>query len=127
MGYVILIVDDSETMRLMLERTLHMTRLPMDEIIKAENGRNALAVLKERWVDLVMTDLNMPEMTGDELIDNIKNDSALKNLPIVVISTEGNETVIQELHDKGIQGYLRKPFTPEHVRDLIINTIGEWK
>ena len=127
MGYVILIVDDSETMRLMLERTLHMTRLPMDEIIKAENGRNALAILKERWVDLVMTDLNMPEMAGDELIDKIKNDSVLKDLPVVVISTEGNETVIQELHEKGIQGYLRKPFTPEHVRDLIIKTIGEWK
>ena len=127
MGYMILIVDDSETMRLMLERTLRMSKLPMDDIIKTENGRKALDVLEERWVDLVMTDLNMPEMSGYELIDSIKNDAALKDLPLVVISTEGNETVIQELYEKGIQGYLHKPFTPEHVYNLIVNTLGEWK
>ncbi|MBD3420472.1 MAG: response regulator [Chitinivibrionales bacterium] len=126
MAYSILIVDDSDTIRAVLERTLHMTKLPLDEIIHAGHGREALNKLNDTWVDIIFTDINMPHMNGIELIDNLKKNAEYAEIPVVIISTEGSTTRIEELKKKGIQGYLRKPFTPENVRDAIIETLGGW-
>ncbi len=125
-AYSIMIVDDSETIRAVLERSLNMTRLPIDKIMQAVNGRDAIEKLTESWIDIVFTDLNMPEMDGVELIDTITTHPEFCDIPVVVISTEGSSTRIDELKKKGIKGYLRKPFTPEKLKETILNTLGDW-
>ena len=74
MAYTIMVVDDSETIRMVLERTIHMTQLPVDEIIHAENGREALKLFKEHSeIDLVLLDIKMPEMDGFAMIEKLEN------------------------------------------------------
>lgn len=126
MAYTILVVDDSETIRNVLQRTLAMTKLPIDEVIQARNGKEALEIIKTRWVDIVFSDINMPEMDGITLFDKMQADAELREVPVVIVSTEGSATRIMELKKKGIKGYLRKPFTPEKIRDVIIETLGAW-
>jgi len=126
MAYTILIVDDSDTIRAVLERTIRMTKLPLDDIVHAVNGKDALAKMRENFFDIVLTDIHMPEMSGIELIDAMKADAEMADIPIVIVSTEGSTQRIQELKKKGIQGYLRKPFTPEGVRDTIVKILGDW-
>jgi two-component system chemotaxis response regulator CheY len=126
MGYTILVVDDSETIRAVLERTIGMTKLPVDGILSAANGRAALDMLNDNWVDIVFTDLNMPVMNGGELIDAMNDDADFRDIPVIVVSTEGSRARIEELRKRGVKGYLRKPFTPENIRDIIIETLGEW-
>ena len=127
MGYTVLLVDDSETIRGALSRAFSMARLPMDEIIQASNGLEAIKVLRSRWVDIVLTDINMPEMDGDELVRAMKGDPALKDIPVAVVSTEGSRTRVDDLRGIGIVGYLRKPCRPEAIRDLLHAVLGEWK
>ncbi len=126
MAYTIMVVDDSETIRMVLERTIGMTKLPVDGIIKAVNGKDALDKLADNWVDIVFTDINMPEMTGIELVDKMNDHPEYKDIPVVIVSTEGSKARIEELRSKGVKGYLRKPFTPENIRDVIIETLGGW-
>lgn len=127
MAYTILVVDDSSIIRSVLERTIAMTKLPVDSILMAQHGKEALALLREKWVDIVFTDINMPEMNGIELFDAMTADPALKEIPVVIISTEGSTQRIAELRKKGVRGYLRKPFTPENIRDMILETLGGWE
>ncbi len=126
MAYTILVVDDSETIRAVLQRTLAMTRLPIESVIEAINGRDALEKLADSWVDIVFTDINMPEMDGISLVDAMIKNPEYKDIPVVVVSTEGSATRIEELRKKGVKGYLRKPFTPESIRDIILQTLGAW-
>jgi two-component system chemotaxis response regulator CheY len=125
-AYTIMIVDDSETIRAVLERSLAMTKLPIDSVIHAVNGKDALEKLKQVWVDIVFSDIHMPEMDGIALVAAMQAHPELREIPIVIVSTEGSSTRIEELKRKGIKGYLRKPFTPEKIRDVIIQTLGEW-
>ena len=126
MGYTVLIVDDSDIIRSVLERTLRMSRLPLDEVVTACNGREGLEKLRDNWVDIVFTDIHMPQMSGIELIDAMNADPELSEIPVVTVSTEGSAARIQELKSKGVQAYLRKPFTPESIRDVVVETLGEW-
>jgi two-component system, chemotaxis family, chemotaxis protein CheY len=126
MAYTVMVVDDSETIRAVLERSLAMTKLPIDSVIHAVNGKDALAKLKQVWVDIVFSDIHMPEMDGIALVAAMQAHPELREIPIVIVSTEGSSTRIEELKRKGIKGYLRKPFTPEKIRDVIIQTLGEW-
>jgi len=126
MAYTIMIVDDSETIRAVLCRTLAMTTLPIDSIVQAVNGKDALDKLNSAWVDIVFSDINMPEMDGITLLETMMAHPEFKEIPVVIISTEGSATRIAELKKKGIKGYLRKPFTPEKIRDVIIETLAAW-
>jgi two-component system, chemotaxis family, chemotaxis protein CheY len=126
MAYTVMVVDDSETIRSVLERSLAMTKLPIDAVIHAKNGKDALEKLKHVWVDIVFSDIHMPEMDGITLVGAMQENPELREIPIVIVSTEGSATRIEELKKKGIKGYLRKPFTPEKIRDIIIQTLGAW-
>ena len=127
MGYTVMIVDDSDTIRAMLVRTLGMTKLPFDDILTARNGVEALEQLREHWIDLVFTDLHMPRMGGFELLETMQSEPSLGEIPVVIVSTEGSSTRIEELKVKGIRGYVRKPFTPEGIRDVILDILGGWE
>lgn len=125
MSYSILIVDDSLPMRSVIKRTLKAAGYGNAELIEAANGQEAINLLKSAWIDIVMTDYNMPVMDGLEFIKRIKKDEVSKDIPVVVISTEGNESKIKEFMDSGAAGYITKPFTAEAIRDLIVNILGE--
>ncbi len=125
MSYSILIVDDSLPMRSVIKRTFKTAGYAGSEFHEAANGVEALNIMKNGWIDIVMTDYNMPVMNGLELIKTIKKEDLLKDIPVVVISTEGNDAKIKEFMDSGAAGYITKPFTPETIRDLLTRILGE--
>lgn len=118
MALNVLIVDDSGVMRAMIKKTLQMTDIDFGNILEAKDGRQGLDMLKSQWMDLVLADINMPVMNGEEMINQMKDDLALKDVPVVVISTEGSETRIERLKGKGVK-FIRKPFTPEIISEVI--------
>jgi two-component system chemotaxis response regulator CheY len=124
MSVSVLVVDDSATVRTIIEKTLRMTNVPLKEFYTAANGQEALDVLMNNWVDLVLTDINMPVMTGIELIERMSTEESLKGIPIVVVSTEGSATRYEELKAKGVRAYIRKPFTPEKFREVFTELLG---
>ena len=124
MAFNILIVDDSSTMRGMVKKVLGMTQLPLGEMWEASNGKEGLEKMRGNWVDLVLADLNMPDMTGQEMIDEMKRDPLLTTLPVVVVSSEGDKTVLDHLAQKGIKEIVRKPFEASLLRQVIERAVG---
>ena len=119
MSMNVLIVDDSATVRAVLEKTLHLANIPTDNVHHAENGAQALQLLQEHEIDIVFADLNMPVMNGLQMIMKLYEQGRLKTLPVVVVSTEGGRQRIDRLLQLGIAGYVRKPFHPEDVRGAV--------
>ena len=126
MAFNILIVDDSSTTRMMISRSLQLARVPVGTLTEAADGEAALALLQESWVDVVIADINMPVMNGIEMMQRMKADEELKSIPIIVISTEGSSERIESLQALGVSAYVRKPFTPEAVRDTFRKVMGDW-
>lgn len=124
MALNVLVVDDSATVRSVIAKTLRLAEVPINELHEASNGEEALVVLKDQWIDLVFSDLNMPVMDGMALVDRMSSDEILKAIPVIIVSTEGSTTRIEELKLKGISGFIRKPFTPEQVREMIDSVLG---
>jgi two-component system chemotaxis response regulator CheY len=116
---IVLIVDDSTTMRRMIRRVIEMTGIPVGEIMEAADGRAALAIMASEPVKLVLADLNMPVMDGFEMIRQMRRSDSLCSIPVIVISAQPNTDQIEQLRRDGVTGYLPKPFTAEDVRDLI--------
>ena len=119
----VLIVDDSSVMRAMIIKTIRMSGLDLGDVYQAGNGKEGLDAARANWVDLVVADINMPVMNGEEMIDQMKADPELSALPTIVISTEGSATRIQRLEKKGVT-FIHKPFTPEIIRDAIQDLTG---
>ena len=124
MALNILVVDDSVTVRAVIRKTLGVAEVPVGELYEAGDGAEALEILKDAWVDLVFADINMPVMTGVEMVEKMAEDGLLKSIPVVVVSTEGSKTRIEELKAKGISAYIRKPFTPEEVKLVVEQITG---
>ena len=123
MAINILIVDDSGVMRSMILKTLRMTGVPLGDIHQAGNGREGLDILEEQWIDLAIVDINMPVMTGEEMIDRMHENPEMKEIPVIVISTEGSKARIERLEHMGV-AFVHKPFTAEIVRDTINRILG---
>jgi two-component system chemotaxis response regulator CheY len=124
MALNVLIVDDSSLTRKAIRRIIEMLDLDINEILDAENGRRALEILDQEKVDLVLADLNMPEMGGIEMIYHMRGNEATKFIPVVVVSTESSTTRIEGLLADGAKDYLHKPFTPEEFREVLMRTVG---
>jgi two-component system, chemotaxis family, chemotaxis protein CheY len=120
----ILVVDDSSLTRKAIRRIIEMTGLEVGTILDAENGRKALDLLHQGRVDLVLADLNMPEMGGIEMIYHMWANEATRSIPVVVISTESSTTRIEGLVANGAKDYLHKPFTPEQMKTIIERVLG---
>lgn len=125
MAYNILIVDDSATIRAIVKKTFNLAEIPVSEFHEAENGKVGLEKLKDRWIDMAFVDINMPVMTGIEMLDEMAEDEMLKSIPVVIVSTEGSKARIEELSKKGVKAYIRKPFTPEVLRDVVKEVMKE--
>ena len=120
----VMIVDDSATMRQMIRRALVMAELDVDEMYEAANGIEALARLAEHEVALILLDINMPTMNGLQLLSRMKQNERFRHIPIVIASTEGSEERIEQIAQFGAAGYLRKPFAPEQLRDVLRPLLG---
>ena len=125
MAYNILVVDDSRTMRMVIIKTIKACGFQVGKFFEAANGNEALGALKDDWIDLVITDYNMPDMDGLTLIGEMKNNEELKTIPVVMVTTEGSQERIQEFMEKGADDYIKKPFSPEVVRDKLKQIMGE--
>ncbi|MBN1594331.1 response regulator [candidate division FCPU426 bacterium] len=113
----VLIVDDSLTMRAILRKLLLLSGLPVGQFVEAGNGREGLQVLKQRWIDLILLDLNMPVMNGLEMIACIRARPEWSNIPVIVVSSESSQSRIEQITASGIH-FIHKPFKPEHVRGI---------
>lgn len=124
MAFNILVVDDSETMRVVIKRTLGMTGIEINELLEAGNGKEALNILEEAWIDVVLSDINMPEMGGIELLKTMKDDEVLKNIPVIFISTEASHTRMDEAKKLGVAAYVKKPFQPETIKEIMLDVLS---
>ena len=123
MALNILVVEDSSVMRTIIIKTLRLSQLPLGDVHEASNGQEALKVLDGNWIDLVLADINMPVMDGEEMINRLRQNPATVDLPVIVVSTEGSETRKEGIMQKGA-GFVHKPFTPEILRDAILKALG---
>lgn len=114
MPYNILIVDDSRVMRLMIARTLSISGMEVGVVREASNGVEALEVLRANPVDLVLLDINMPVMDGEEFLAIVRSDNALKSIAVVIATSESNESRIRRLRLMGAE-FVHKPFRPEEL------------
>lgn len=125
MAYSVLIVDDSPVMRSFIRRVLALSGFEVGEYVEAGNGEEALTQLAAHRVDVILTDINMPRMNGEELLRRLCADGVLKTTPAVVISTDATNERIVRMIELGAQGYMSKPFTPETLREEIERVLGE--
>ena len=120
----VLIVDDSSVMRKILERSLRQAGVELTSAFQAGNGAEALAVLAESQVDLILCDINMPVMDGLEFVKQLPGVENAKGAPVIMITTEGSESHVVQALSAGAKGYIRKPFTPEQVKDHVLPLLG---
>ncbi|MEW6234413.1 MAG: response regulator [Candidatus Omnitrophota bacterium] len=125
MSLSILVVDDSRVVHAVIAKTLEMAEIPVKKIFDAMNGKEALDILRSNPIDLVFSDIHMPIMDGVEMIENMWADDQLKKIPVVVVSSEGSQTRVKELVNFGVKSYIRKPFTPEMIREVVDKVMGE--
>jgi two-component system chemotaxis response regulator CheY len=119
MALNILIVDDSTAIRKILIRVLRQTGLVIGEVFEARDGLEALEIVKNHPLNLVLSDINMPNMDGLSLLAELKASEAWRNLPVVMITTEGSEEKVGQAIRLGSAAYIRKPFTAEQIQEKI--------
>jgi two-component system, chemotaxis family, chemotaxis protein CheY len=112
-----LVVDDSTTMRRIIINTLH--KIGYAECAEASNGREGVEQLATKGADMVITDWNMPEMSGIDFIRSIRANPATKDLPVLMVTTNAAKDDIVEALRAGINSYVVKPFTPEVIKQKI--------
>ncbi len=122
----ILLVDDSVIIRRMIQKSLALSGLGEHEVVEAGDGSQALSCLRNRGLgfDLVLADIHMPKMTGTELVAAMAGDESMKRIPVVIISSDGNAAHHDELEALGVRAFLKKPFRPENLRDVVQPLLG---
>lgn len=124
MSFNVLLVDDSGAMRAVIKKIVTISGFQMDQCLEAGNGREAMEVLANNWVDVIISDINMPEVNGLELLDQLKKNDVLKEIPVIMITTEGSADRMKEAFDRGAKGFIKKPFLPEDIRKTLYQVIG---
>ncbi len=124
MPFNILIVDDSSPMRAVIKKVIQASGFDVGEIHEADSGKEALQILNDQWLDVVLSDYNMPEMNGLEMLQHMKRDEMMKGIPVIMITTEGGNERIDEFIKEGACAYIRKPFTPEEIRSRLQELLG---
>jgi len=125
MAFNVLIVDDSAAMRSVIKKTIKVSGFKVGEYLEAADGKEALDILSNAWIDLVLSDINMPNMNGLELLAEMSKDQDLKPIPVVMITTEGSQKSVQKSEELGAKGYIKKPFQPEDIRKILNQIMGE--
>jgi two-component system chemotaxis response regulator CheY len=123
MAMDVLIVDDSAAIRKILGRVLVQLQIPIGTVHEASDGREALELLKTKPVGLIFSDINMPNMDGIELLTQLKSSDTFKTVPIVMVTTEGSQAKVLQALQLGANGYVRKPFTAEQIKEKLVGII----
>lgn len=119
----VLVVDDFATMRRIVKGVLK--QLGFSDIIEAENGSSALDELKKEKVGLIVSDWNMPKMTGLDLLKAVRGDERLKSIPFIMVTAEGQKENVLEAVKAGVSNYIVKPFTPETFNEKLQKVFGK--
>ena len=119
----ILIVEDSSTMRALLASALEDLEPPV-KLTEATSGFDALHILPRESFDLIVTDINMPDINGLELVSFVKNNDAYRSIPLVIVSTEGSERDREKGVSLGADAYIVKPFDPESLREIVLDLLS---
>lgn len=119
MALDVLIVDDSAAIRKILQRVLVQADVPLGKVHEAGDGLEALEKLKEQGVGLILSDINMPNMDGLQFLNAVKAEDGLKDIPVIMVTTEGSSTKVMEAVSLGASGYVRKPFTAEQIKEKL--------
>jgi two-component system chemotaxis response regulator CheY len=119
----VLVVDDSAAIRKILTRVLRQTGMAIQTIHEAGDGQEALAVMAQHRIDLVLSDINMPKMDGLQLLASLKASPQWQKIPVVMITTEGGETKVAEAVRLGAAGYVRKPFTADQIKEKLVGIL----
>jgi two-component system chemotaxis response regulator CheY len=120
----LLIVDDSTAIRKILIRVLNQTSLALGDVFEAADGKEALKVLESQHISLVLSDINMPNMDGIELLRTLRTTPQWQDLPVVLITTEGSQARVQEAVELNATAYVRKPFSADQLRDKLAALIS---
>jgi two-component system chemotaxis response regulator CheY len=123
MALDVLIVDDSAAIRKILHRVLVQAEVPLGKVHEASDGNEALERLKTEKVGLILSDINMPNMDGIELLTRLKGDAAYKNVPIIMVTTEGSQGKVMLALELGAAGYVKKPFTADQIKEKLTGII----
>jgi len=115
----VLVVDDSAAIRKILQRVLRQTGMAIRAIYEAGDGQEALEVLKAQKIGLVLSDINMPKMDGLQLLAQVRASAQWREIPVVMITTEGGEAKVGEAVKLGAAGYVRKPFTADQIKEKL--------
>ena len=124
MAFNVMIVDDSPAMRVFVRRVLDLSGFAVGALWEAANGVEALEQLGRHWVDVILTDINMPGMDGEQFVRELERDEVLRSIPVIVISTDGTEHRVQQMLTLGAKGYVKKPFLPETLRAELEHVLG---
>ncbi len=125
MAYNVLIIDDSATMRALIRKILTISGFDIGTYFEGANGREALEILKTNWIDLILSDLHMPEMDGTAFLQTLRAHNLWRSIPVVLITTEIRQDVLKPILQRWVQGYIKKPFQPETIRNQLVNILGE--
>jgi two-component system chemotaxis response regulator CheY len=124
MAFNVLIVDDSPAMRSFVRRVLDLSGIEVGTSLNAGTGEEALDLLRTQWVDVILTDINMPTMDGEQLLKALEADESLSTIPVIVISTDSTQNRVQSMLTLGAKGYVTKPFLPETLREEMERVLG---
>lgn len=123
MAIDVLIVDDSAAIRKILHRVLVQADVPLGRVVEAGDGVEALEALKSNKVGLILSDINMPNMDGLQFLSAVKAQADVKDVPVIMVTTEGGSSKVMEAVNLGAVGYVRKPFTAEQIKDKLVGII----
>lgn len=119
----VLIVDDSAAIRKILHRVLGQAKVAITEVFEASDGLEALAAMRKHNMGLVLSDINMPNMDGLQLLSQVRAVEQWRSIPFVMITTEGSHAKVLEAVQLGASGYVRKPFTPDQIKEKLVGLI----
>jgi two-component system chemotaxis response regulator CheY len=119
----ILIVDDSAALRKILQRVLRQAEIPLGNLYEAGDGAQALEAMQANAVDLVLSDINMPNMDGLQLLAQIRANPKWQDVRVIMITTEGNQARVMEAVGLGAAGYVRKPFTADQIKEKLLSLL----
>ena len=117
MSKKVLVIDDSSTIRSLITHSLE--ELNDYEMVEAKNGFEALKVLPRMHFDLIITDINMPEINGLEIVNFVRNHPEYQSIPLIIVSTESGDEDRQKGLSLGANEYITKPFEPEQIKDVV--------
>jgi len=124
MAFSVLVVDDSPAMRGFIRRVMTLSGLEVETCLEAANGEEALQRLREQLVDVIITDINMPKMNGEEFLRRLETEGLARSIPTLVVSTDATKARILRMLSLGADGYMTKPFSPEALREELERVLG---